>query len=402
MAITIDSYPLDSAGVESVVTEPLFAYRPAVYTVSSDDVTIVRCIADVFINATHLTNGIYTTTIEKSPNIGTTNEFSFDISGVVQDYLKSTIPKKTSDINVHLMEADVNASEGVVVRFYEVLDNGTTFTTTWAANGVGSGGVTSGRRYYYNGTLEHDEVIDLTAFKFSGTYGFLSKGTSSRKIKRGDIAVLSGWVYNSSSQVVFKGDYSAYTNGVLTGSGNTGLVGSDTHKFNYFFDTGYPALSIDRIVMRMLTGTTGFFTNDITYDIVEDCNDYLGLYWQNSVGALDYYLFRSSQVKSKEGETTTFTQPLVSNYSISDFGTTVLNKNGNTIINLTSEVVNRSDANWLSEIFTTASRSWVYNGVNYVPVIISDGNIRVIDSNDGIYRVEIELIYSNKTMGQRF
>lgn len=404
MAITIGSYPLDSNSVSSIVSEPLFAYEKAVYTVTSDDVSVIRCIADVYINSTHATNGTYKISLEKSPDIGTTNQFTFDISSVIQDYLSAYVPKKSSEVSTHSMVADTDSGSGFVVKFYEVLDNGTTFDTSWLPDGAANNiySTNSTRRYFYNGGLEHEEEYDLTDFYVNGAFGYLSKGTSTRKIKRGDIAVLSGWRYEASSSVLFKGDYITYTGDTTIATAETSAVGSNSQKFNYFFDTGDVATSIDKVVLRMKSGTANYFTENLTYEIVENCNDYVGLYWQNSVGGIDYYLFRDAQVKTKVGETETYTKPLVNGFNISDFSQTVLNKMGQISISCNSEVINRTDANWLSELFTTANRAWIYNGTNYIPVIIADGSLETINTMDGEYRVRIELLYSNKINGQRY
>ena len=55
MAISIDSSP---ASIYN------FAYRNLVYTVSSNDATVVRCLADIYID------DVYKTTLEKSPDFG--------------------------------------------------------------------------------------------------------------------------------------------------------------------------------------------------------------------------------------------------------------------------------------------------------------------------------------------
>ena len=96
------------------------------WTVSSNDATIVRCIADIYVG------GVFYVSVEKSPDIGQTDVFTFDVQAVLQDNLKPLVPSFSANINS--VTTDQDSTKQYNIKFYEVLDNGTTYTTTWAAD----------------------------------------------------------------------------------------------------------------------------------------------------------------------------------------------------------------------------------------------------------------------------
>lgn len=401
MAITIDSNP---------ASQYSFAYRPNVWTVSSNDVNIVRCIADVYIN------GSYSVSLEKSPDIGTTDTFTFDIQSALQDNLKAFEPNFTASRTY----PDTNAGLYYTIRFFEVLDNGTTFDTSWAEDGAGTSYVDSNTVYNpafaYNGTLRHEETHDLDVFvrngtyaghhrinKLTTTYGGVSTNKA-RKIKRSDWIVLSS---HHDTATTIRGRIIQYDSSDSIISDSTSSDWSSGSRFwHYAVDVSAGGLVVGdntkKILVRMERTTGTGITDYALYEVVEDCNDYVSLYWQNDIGGIDYYLFRDGQVKQYEGESKSFTKPLSTSYNVYDFGETVLSKESNISVSAVSEVLDRTEADALSNLITHAVRAWIYDGSNFIPVIVKDGNIETINTLDGEYRLNVELMYSNKLITQRF
>lgn len=399
MALTIDSSP--SAANH-------FAYRPVVWKVSSNDANIIRCIADVYIN------GTYKISLEKSPDIGTSNIFTFDVQNVLQDNLTAHVPNFSYNGGKLY-----SGTQGLYynVRFFEVLDNGTTFDTSWAEDGAGTSYIDStsvyNPAYAFNGTLRHEETQDLDDFKIAnGVYAGLhrinkitttflgSQVNKARKLKRGDFAVLSMWQATDSA---IQGRVLWYDeNNINTFNGTSSTLASSTHLWHYILDTSILYASTKKMLMRVESTTPSAITNYVLYDIVEDCNDYLSLYWQNDFGGIDYYLFRSAQIKTYESKSETFTKPLTSNFSVSDFSETILNKNSKIGITAISEVLDRTEADGLSNLITHGNRAWIYVNSQLIPVLVADGKIETLNTLDGEYRLKIDLIHSNKLNVQRY
>lgn len=400
MAITIDSAPSNQFHL---------AYRPVVWQVSSNDVNIIRCICDIYIE------GSYYVSIEKSPDIGTTDTFSFDLQSILQDNLSSPIPNFTaSSATIRSLSSVVN----YYPVFYEVLDNGTTYDTSWAENGAGSSG-TSASGFYtpnliqaINGTLRHEETQTLSDFQAAGTYGTLSKGfkptttydgASCNKIKyakRGDFIIVNGYRYSAINMRGKLVQYDSNDTGLSTT--NSTSISSTNVGWQYYIDTNILSSNCDKILARIETTGSSATTSYVHYKILNSDNDYVSFYWQNSLGGIDYYLFRDGQVKVYDTKSNIYEKPLSTSYNVYDFGKTVLSKENKISIRTVSEQLNRDEAEWLSEIFTHAVRAWIYVNSKFIPVLVTDGGITTLDTNNGVYRAEIELMYSNEHKVQRY
>ena len=399
MAISLNSSPS---------SQYHFAYRPVVWTVSGNDATVVRCIADVYIN------GTYVSTYEKSPDLGETDVFTFDFQSVLQDNLKAFEPAFTA--STAKMYADTNAGLYYNVRFFEILDNGTTYDTSWAADGAGTSYLDSASTYNpafaYNSTLRHEETQDLSIYKTGGTYAgmhrlnkitttFAAQNTNkARKIKRGDFAILSTW-HSTASTIQGRINQYDSTPSNISNTNSTALA-SASRLWHYGVDTSTLLSNCDTFLQRIESTTPSAITDYCYWKVIENCNDYVSLYWQNDLGGIDYYLFRDGQVKTIQGESETYTKPLTTSFNTYDFGTTVLNKKGMTGVNAVSEVLDRTEADALSNLFTHGVRAWIYSNSQFIPVIIADGGIDTINTMEGIYRASIELVYSNDLIAQRF
>ena len=140
MAITITSEP-------NTVSSP---YRPTFIDCSSDLGTIVRMIADVYVRGTRVT------TIDKSPQLGTTDSFRFELGEVLQKELESEYTAATSIIDFN---DDVLSSASYYVRLFEVYTSGSVFDTSWTEDGTGVGYQQSSTLNTFNGVNQHQQDI---------------------------------------------------------------------------------------------------------------------------------------------------------------------------------------------------------------------------------------------------
>lgn len=387
-----------------------FAYRPAEWQVNSTDGSIIRCIADVYVS------GTLVATIEKSPNIGTINQFTFDLQGVLQDNLDSIVPNWSA--GAQTLNAETSGGKQYTVRFFEVLDNGTTFDTSWAEDGAGTDFLNStgtlNPAYTYNGTLLHEETHDLTAYQVGGTYGLLSKGyinsityagistNKAKKVRRGDFIPYMGWINNNGTFFGKLFEYDANDTGIA-GSPTTsaGITSATSKRFLHVIPTSILNSDTKKFIARITNSADANVVTDyIHYEVLEDCNDYVSFYFQNSVGGIDYYLFRNSKRKTYESDTQMYRQPLDISYNNYDFGKTVLHKKGMIGLQVVSDPSDSVEAEWLREIITHSTRAWILDGGNWIPVIVADGTMTSINADDSLYQLSCELIYSNDTIAQ--
>lgn len=386
-----------------------FAYRPVVWEVRSSDVTCVRAICDVIID------GTYEVTLEKSPDLGSTVDFTFDVASVLQDYLEAHLPVYTANQNT--CYTDGATALRYELRFFEVLDNGTTFDTSWAENGAGGSYLSSDTvynlAYSFNGTLRHEETETLTDYQTGGTYAgqhrinkitttYDSKSTPKpRKMKRGDYACLTGWSLETG--LTIRGNLYGYdASGSSTETDVTSGVNSSNMLYQYVYDTGQLLSTTKNVLMNIQKSDNSLVTDYVHFELVDDCNDYVSIYWQNDLGGMDYYLFREKNVKMYEGESNTYTKPLRTSYNTYDHSEEVYGKNSNRLMSCTSEVLDRNQADALSSLITHGVRAWVLENDNFIPIIIKDGSITTLDTLDGEYRLNIEFHHSNKLKTQKY
>lgn len=408
MAITIDSNPDRS----------VLAYKPIRWVVSSDDPNIVRCICDVYKRTT------YFTTIEKDLDLGSTDTFTFDVASILRDMVFSEVPD-FSATTVGAVELG-NAVNKYELRFFEVIQNGTTFDTSWAEDGAGTSYKSSKDAYsqvwgsddqlgfVINGSLLHQQTFDSSSYLDGGDYRILSRGYSGsfsytyddggdvtdtynkpKKIKFGDILPYAiHKVANSNLRFEVK-----YINAQdeLIAQFNSASTTSNSKAWLMWIDT-----TVLGAIAKKLIASASAHGGSILYDIVEDCNDYISFYWQNSVGGMDYYLFRNAKTRVYESDTETYVQHLDSNYNNYDFSETVLKKQATIAESAISDVLDRTDAEWLREIITHSVRAWVYKDGEFIPVIVADGQMVTIDSEEGLYQLELELLFSNKVISQQY
>ena len=66
---------------------PTLAYQPIIFKLESDEATIVNLIVEVFISFDGGINGDRVAAISVSPDLGTVDEFTFDIQEIVKKHV---------------------------------------------------------------------------------------------------------------------------------------------------------------------------------------------------------------------------------------------------------------------------------------------------------------------------
>ena len=92
------------------LSELHLAYRPLVYQFSSDDANIVSCIVEI------LANDVRVSAKSVQPDIGTTDEFTIDISSEAIKYVESTL----SALGGNGIITDADATNNFRIKIYEV------------------------------------------------------------------------------------------------------------------------------------------------------------------------------------------------------------------------------------------------------------------------------------------
>lgn len=378
MAITINSEP----------TGVLFAYRPLVSNVTSDSVDIVRVIADIYVS------GSYITSLETSPDLGTTDDFTFDIQGVIQDNL--------DNLNIRL-DHGIGTVESILksiyCKFYEVDLSSGVLSTNWLEDGAGTPEITGTTFQALNGTLDIKETNSITPFQAGGTYGQLSKWYGTTRIKKGDTIPLVV-VYSGSTVQLRLKQYQA--DGTLISNTTPLTVGTTFDVIHSRYDTDNLATNTNYFTLQIETSGSVAITNEYRYDVVNDCgNDFTTINWFNSLGGIDYQLFESRKVKKVRSNTRTYKQALPTSFDSKNRGNTMYNINGSEVFEVYTTTLSEVKLLHLAELITHKSDVFVIENNEEIPIIITSASEIINDSENKARSFKITYQYSNKLVSQR-
>jgi len=130
------------------------AYNPIVWTIDSSSPTIVRVIADVYID------GTIRASIDKDPRFGTTATFDFDVQSVCQDYLTENLETISGNTTI---DAD-NSEVKIKLELYEVVLTAGVLVTAWEEDGTGTPDLTTSFHWAVNAALQHEETQNINAY----------------------------------------------------------------------------------------------------------------------------------------------------------------------------------------------------------------------------------------------
>lgn len=165
MAITINTTP---AAINA-------AYSAINWNVSSNDANIKAIRADLYIN------GSYSTTIDAVQQLGSTSIFNVDVRKIMQSALTSEL---RSNITTFQVSDCTTSAATIKLRLYEIILSGGVYTTTWAANGAGTGYLETSTVKVVNISIQDDEYLsDYTVDSSSKKLLTLRKG--GERIPRG-------------------------------------------------------------------------------------------------------------------------------------------------------------------------------------------------------------------------
>lgn len=367
------------------------AYRPVLYTATSNTTTNARMIADVKID------GTIRASIDKDPNIGTSDTFDFDIQSVVQDFLTQNLQSISSTTIV----SGTNSEVSVVVDFYQVLDTTASgLTTNWLEDGTGSADATASTIHCINATLQHEETQDLDIYTVDSVNKvFLTNSPKTLVIGENETAQLAFVLLNIPGNFQLE----------LTERDSDGseTVTKTTHSIT---DKRGEVL-ID--VASMLGSTVSFdiqllATNDqersetVTYNINTQCYDNpIRIKWLNPLGGIDAYTFTAKTKREVRFRSKKFDKVLQKGFSVSDSGETVLSNTSWDHYEIFSKSEPRATIFWLVELGGNNINAWVDDGTNLIPIIITSVKTKILDTEDGEQIMSLKYKLANQRQSQR-
>lgn len=380
MAITISDNP-DTISA---------AYRPVIWTATSNTAGRVRMIADVKIDGTIRAN------IDKDPRLGTANTFDFDVQSVLQDYLTYNLQSISGNSNIVAGSSEVS----VLVNLYDVISAGGLLSTAWEEDGSGTPDKTSSAIHGVNATLQHLETQNMNAYTVDDTTKkFLTNAPLIQRIGAGETIQLHYVTNKGTTRYRLKQYNSAGSliSNVL--SGNTSIT--DKAGILLLDESAMLAATIKFEVFLEDT-SSNIISETRTFNIDTQCYDNtVRLKWLNPLGGFDSYTFVSKKEQSLRHRSKTFDKLLDSDFSIEDRGETVISVDATDEFSTFSQAEPRATILWLAELDANKINVWVDDGTNFIPILITGRKTKILDTENAILQKEVKYKYSNPRESQR-
>jgi len=365
------------------------AYNPIVWIIDSSSSTIVRVIADIYID------GTIRASIDKDPRFGTTATFDFDVQSVCQDYLTENLESVTGNTTINADNSEIK----IKLELYEVVLTSGLLVTAWQEDGTGTSDLTTSFHWVTNSALQHEETQNLNTYATDvSTKPFLSHAPKILKLRRAETAQLHFLThetsvttriasYNSSDVLV------ATTSSTLSISNKAGISLIDGSSFT---------ASTSYINVYLVNSVPETISETIRFNIDESCNDNaLRLKWVNPLGGIDAYTFNAERREELKFTSNTYERVIEQGYAVRDRGDTVLKTTGTDTIEIFSKVLTKAELIWLSQI-GISNNVWIDEGSNiFVPVIITSRKVKTLNSNNKIFQANFKLIKANERITQK-
>jgi len=368
-------------------------YRPTYVDISSNTSAIVRVIADVYVE------GIYETTVEKEPILGTTDTFRVEIGEINKKYL-------SSEFNTHAAAGLIDEFDDVISAKYfhivafEVTEVAGVLVTTWAEDGAGTGGYTTSSIYQFNGVNNHLQTLD-DWYADGATKHFLTDRPQNSKIINNQkyiCGILPQKEAYSGAMDIF--EYQLPNANGIPNVNTTGSIQSATRrKLSFTIDPTYLASTTKSIRYRILDNGGLPITEDFVVNVVEGCGDEVNLYWQNHWGEFDQYFFKGNQTEQTKNSTKSITNRLNLSYNTYDRGKKDIIKTNTRIHEVFTETERPEVITWLAEISESVD-AYVMVGTDRVSINIVSVTSNIDNNQDGIFQLSVKYTMANERINQ--
>ncbi len=388
MAITLVTAP----------TSPVLAYSPVVFQLNSNNADIVHLIIETVVSYDGGTVFLRKSATSVQPNLGTTNEFTFDISDILSvnvDFVlktlgSSAIINDTDNLQFRIKAYEVtqNPTTGLLETNYDPADANNTNTNYQSPVFAG-----------FNWSESH---FDLNSFNLSN-YSmvsddklFLTEGTNPKTIELNQneflgmaYAVSTGGVKNYKVQVLTYNSANALLNTDLINvtQWNNVIVSSLTDSYldapvgtQNLINAGISLTNVAYYTVRLINDD-GNKSELKRYNIVDGCSTDLRVHFVNKFGKQDSITLKGNQIEGYTNKSTRYQKALSSTYSSSDYGSAIVRNTKVKNFTAYSKTIGR-DTLAFAQSMLTNNMAWIEVGGSYFSIIIDDGSgVKVNEHN---------------------
>ena len=388
MAITLVTAP----------TSPVLAYSPVVFQLNSNNADIVHLIIETVVSYDEFVTPLRKSATSVQPNLGTTNEFTFDISDILSvnvDFVlktlgSSAIINDTDNLQFRIKAYEVtqNPTTGLLETNYDPADANNTNTNYQSAVFAG-----------FNWSESH---FDLNSFNLSN-YSmvsddklFLTEGTNPKTIELNQneflgmaYAVSSGGVKNYKIEVLTYNSVNALLNTDLIDVTQWNQVNINSLTDPYLdapvgtqnlINAGISLTNVAYYTIRLINDD-GDRSELRRYNIIDGCPTDLRVHFVNKFGKQDSITLKGNQIEGYTNKSTRYQKALSSTYSSSDYGSAIVRNTKVKNFTAYSKTIGR-DTLAFAQSMLTNNMAWIEVGGSYFSIIIDDGSgVKVNEHN---------------------
>lgn len=361
MAITIHTTP-------SAINA---AYSAINWNISSNNANIKAIRADLYIN------GSYSTTIDAVQQLGSTSIFNVDVRKIMQSALTSEL---RSNITTFQVSDCTTSAATIKLRLYEIVLSGGVYTTTWAANGAGTGYLETSTVKVVNISIQDDELLsDYTVD--SSSKKLLTLRTGGERIPRG-VPFQVGFLtllnmgakyttYDINLNVIATA--ATYVDSQVTPSHGKGVIEIPSSLY-----TSSNVAFLD-ISLYEDAGAT-VYSETIRYKVVDYCNLF-PVFFQNHLGDFDHFNFGAKKITNIN----TRNQGLKR-----ESGNIIVNSNVNERTQVFTEALSDKELTFLTELIRNHSVTHYWKGANnFKRLKITSHSTKTTDTDNLINRLAL-------------
>jgi hypothetical protein len=395
-------------------TAPILAYQPIIFKLDSDDATIVNLIIEVFISYDGGSTGDRVSAISVSPDLGTVDEFTFDVQEVIKKHLDFKL--KTLGSSVVLNDLD---NLEFFLRGYEVVLTDGVLVTSYTPD-TPSGSYQYLSNFYPSFNWRESQFslagFDQDDYQLNGlTKKFLSEAPTTKDIELGRDEFLGmAWTVSS-------GGVKNYLIKILTYDSSNSLLNTDNlsvPQWNISTVSSYtdpyldvPIGTANLVAMGISLTNVAYYkvqlVNDDgvrseirTFNIVDSCTSDTRIHFINKFGKQDSITLKGNHTEGVAHKSSNYSKALSTTYSASDFGEAVIQNNTERTFTSYSKSIGRSVLNFANSMLITKV-AWLEVDGNYFSILIDDGSRLVRNEQDMPIQFVLNFSLANKEKGHR-
>ena len=394
---------------------PTLAYQPILFKLESDDTTIVNLIIEVLVSEDSGVTFNRVAAISVSPDLGTVDEFTFDIQEVIKKHVSfklktigaSAIINDIDNIEFKIKAYEVVLTAGLLVYAYDP-NNSNNTSFDYESESFSS----------FNWRESHLSLasFDKNNYKLNGiTKKFLSEAPTNKDIELGANEFLGmGWtnppppIKNVKIVILTYNSLGALlnTDNLIVNEWN---IVTASPFINPYLDV--PVGTANLVAMGVSLTNVAKYTIQLvnddgarselkTYNIVDGCSSDVRIHFINKFGKQDSITLKGNQTEGISYKSPIYEKALSTTYSASDFGRAVIHNELERNFTAYSKSIGRDVLTFANTMLVTRT-AWIEINNNYFSILIDEGSKVVRNEQDMPIQFVLNFSLANNEKGHK-